>query len=58
MTTRASELHEESRYHQPFPGPPRTPLFHGPVIAKVTPGVWMFTNSHFPSLLKVAPANS
>jgi hypothetical protein len=30
----------------------------GPVMAKVTPGVWMFANSHRPSGLHVAPAHS
>ena len=40
---------------------PRAPLAsscHGPVIATVMPGVWMFTNSVLPSGEKHAPANS
>jgi hypothetical protein len=39
-------------------GSPSGPFSHGPVIANVMPGVWMFTNSHLPSGLNVAPANS
>lgn len=31
---------------------------HGPVIAKVIPGVWMLTKSHLPSGLNTAPAHS
>jgi hypothetical protein len=34
------------------------PRDQGPVIAKVIPGVWMFTKSHLPSGLKQAPAHS
>ena len=30
----------------------------GPVIANVTPGVWMLANSHLPSGLNTAPAHS
>ena len=30
-------------------GPYSGPCPHGPVIANVTPGVWMLTNSHRPS---------
>jgi len=30
-------------------GPYSGPLPHGPVIANVIPGVWMFANSHLPS---------
>ena len=30
---------ERPIYHQPRPGPPKTPLPQGPVIANVTPGV-------------------
>ena len=37
-------------------GQPSGPLRQGPVMAKVMPGVWMFTNIQSP--WKVAPANS
>jgi len=32
--------------------------FHGPVIASMIPGVWMFANSVLPSGEKVTPVNS
>jgi hypothetical protein len=35
---------------------PSGPSRQGPVMANVTPGVWMLTNSQSP--LNVAPANS
>jgi hypothetical protein len=37
----------------------RAPRDQGPVMAKVTPGLWMLTNSQLPALgSKVAPAHS
>ena len=36
----------------------RPPRHHGPSMANVTPGVWMFTNSSRPKGANVAPANS
>ena len=34
------------------------PVRHGPVIARVRPGFWIFTNNVLPSGENVAPANS
>jgi hypothetical protein len=54
------ERQAQARRFEGLPGPVTTlynaPLVHGPVTAKVMPGVWMLKNSQL--LWKVAPQNS
>ena len=44
--------------HRPLAGLEPERRCHGPVIAKVMPGLWMLTKSVLPSGEKQAPANS